>query len=1330
MAGTVSAQAQLASDNFTRANGSPGSNWTILQGTWTISSDTLINSSAPGNSNPIYWNANTPNANQYAGYKVAAFYISGNVRMGVGVRLQSGSDSGYYVYCNAISGSSCTSFILARSVSNTITTLQTITATVAAGTEVLLEASGTTLSVWTGAIGTGTQIGTNTTDSTYSSGYGGFMCYSTFPAADGITYFEVGNVGTPASTPTFSPVAGAYASTQSVTGSTATSPAELCYTVNGDTPAATTAGTCNTNDASSVPQYCSPGNLVSAGCSTGNATISVSASETINAIATASGYMNSSVATAAYNIGPLPSPTFSPNGAVQYGGTISGITLSAAYGTICYTTDGTTPTAPTAGTCSGGTTQTYSTALSMSSTTTITAIATQTGLVNSAPASALFGVYGLTQIATDSFQRAACSSSCGSGGQLGSNWENADANIGGSYYAYLEYDYIANYWSANTFTATQYSGVKFNSLSVAPFMGPGVNIGVGGSPFYSVVCTAVSGGNCTQVVLGAYYTNTWHTLQTITVSISTSQELMLIINGTVLSVYVAGVQVGTNTTDTNITGGSPGISGGTTTSPISTAGFNYWEGGTPNIPPSPPTLLPAAGIVLSGQAVSFTGCTGTTYYTIDGTTPTTSSTAYSAPFALQTTSGSETVKGVCYASSTYSSIVSAAYTTVVDQTGSYAFSDNFANYYNPIASPCGTTIAATYYCDSTSSLYQLPLDAWNTKGLWTANGTIVPSAVQIVLDPVLGGTNYMLSGGSSAGGSQDQWATYTGATGWNGTNVGQWSKAYFHTGSYNPCVLTFSSVSAGLTGYAMCWVGGGTGVVYLYRISSGTVTTIVSQSSIYPASGSTMELRTLNGVLEPLINGATPSGMLPSYTDATPLTTGNPGVSGNYLYNWTGGTINASSAPSPITWGGNTYSSYGTFAWSTAGDSTWSVYPWLTNSITFSEEPVLTNTVTNTGISSTGTVVTVNSTLNPGTGVSIVMAGVFPTNMGGIVTTTASSSSSFSYSGGQGTANSAISETGTTVTITSTQSQFYGIGQIVSVWGVSPSGYNGNWTITAANTNNFSYTAPSGLGTVTTLGYSASPGQASTYSSSVYALGAVNSNGIAQNMYEKPFLPAQWIQGTVNVDTVNSTVRNWFFKLEGNSAILGGNGCYDLTAYYIGVEPMYQTTGIPPNPVSCSGTAEYCGTNWLHITKATPVTSNNAGGCTLSPNYNVITVSGSNYVPMQNDQILSIYRSTGYLDIYCKGTSRSLLAPAGTGCPSTTLFYRVIHVYDSDLLAPMWSGIGQGYPGVWAATDQFIDVPMSVFSNITMGSVGSDICSTSPSSCYAPSSFVMNSLIP
>ncbi len=90
-------------------------------------------------------------------------------------------------------------------------------------------------------------------------------------------------IGATAGTPWFSPSAGTYTLAQSVTITDAAPGAAIYYTTNGSTP--TTSST----------KYAGP--------------ISVTATETIKALAVASGYTNSAIASAVYTITPITPPT-------------------------------------------------------------------------------------------------------------------------------------------------------------------------------------------------------------------------------------------------------------------------------------------------------------------------------------------------------------------------------------------------------------------------------------------------------------------------------------------------------------------------------------------------------------------------------------------------------------------------------------------------------------------------------------------------------------------------------------------------------------------------------------------------------------------------------------------------------------------------------------------------------------------------------------------------------------------------------------------------------------------------------------------------------------
>ena len=163
-----------------------------------------------------------------------------------------------------------------------------------------------------------------------------------------------------AATPTFTPASGtSFSSTLSVSIADATPSASIYYTTDGSTP---TTGS---------QLYSGP--------------FTISATTTVHAIATASGYTQSAQGAASYTYSPTQSvtqtPAFSPAGgsfttAQQV--TISDATAGAV---IYYTTNGTTPTTSSA---------VYSSAITVSASTTLEALAIAPGYTQSAVATAAY----------------------------------------------------------------------------------------------------------------------------------------------------------------------------------------------------------------------------------------------------------------------------------------------------------------------------------------------------------------------------------------------------------------------------------------------------------------------------------------------------------------------------------------------------------------------------------------------------------------------------------------------------------------------------------------------------------------------------------------------------------------------------------------------------------------------------------------------------------------------------------------------------------------------------------------------------------------------------
>ena len=135
-------------------------------------------------------------------------------------------------------------------------------------------------------------------------GTGATTAYS-FPANYGwapssITSNTFTPTGSTVATPTFNPIAGPYSATQNVVIATVTGGATICYTTDGTTPTAVTAGTCSHGTTYSGP-------------------VAVATSLTIKAIGTLAAATNSAVGSAAYVITP-PTANLKTQGIVNMRG--------------------------------------------------------------------------------------------------------------------------------------------------------------------------------------------------------------------------------------------------------------------------------------------------------------------------------------------------------------------------------------------------------------------------------------------------------------------------------------------------------------------------------------------------------------------------------------------------------------------------------------------------------------------------------------------------------------------------------------------------------------------------------------------------------------------------------------------------------------------------------------------------------------------------------------------------------------------------------------------------------------------------------------------------
>jgi hypothetical protein len=470
-----------------------------------------------------------------------------------------------------------------------------------------------------------------------------------------------GLLGAKATTPTFSPPAGTYATAQTVTISDTTPNAAFFFTTNGTTP--TTAST----------RYAGP--------------LTVAATETLQAIAVANGVDNSEVGSATYTIGSgggtppqqTAQPVFSPPGGTFTAAQSVSISDSTPGATIFYTTDNSTPTSSSA---------VYTAPINVATTETLKALAIAPAATASLVATATYTINvngggngnpvvndpngfpstaGLTLDSNGNgaitLQGTALLLTDGGNFEAHAVWSSTPVNVQGftSDFSFQITPASQNASDGFTFTiqnmglnalggiggALGYQGiaksvaVKFDTFDNS---GEGIN----STGFYT-------NGNAPTTpatdLTGQIDLHSGHIMQAHLTYDGTNLALTLTDTQTGVSVRLSQVidipgMVGSTTAYVGFTGGTGG-----TVSTQSILNWTYTPTSATSVTPAAmPTFVPAAGAYSGTQLVKISDATSgaTVYFTTDGSNPTTSSAVYSAPIPVSATA---TLKALAVGSS-------------------------------------------------------------------------------------------------------------------------------------------------------------------------------------------------------------------------------------------------------------------------------------------------------------------------------------------------------------------------------------------------------------------------------------------------------------------------------------------------------------------------------------------------------------------------------------------------------------------------------------------------------------------------------------------------------
>ena len=378
----------------------------------------------------------------------------------------------------------------------------------------------------------------------------------------------------PVADPTFSPAAGTYTTAQSVTISTSTSGASIRYTTDGSAPSET------------------HGTVYSGPVSVSSGTVA------FQAIGYESGFTDSNVVSASYTINttlpPAAAPVFSP-GAGTYA-TAQSVTMTSTTSgaSIRYTTDGSTPSEI------NGTL--YSGPVSISATTTLQAIAYESGMIDSTVTSGTYTIGSASSVTINDTD---------SGIVYTGTWTHSAGRGLGDYQDDVHYTKTNGDSMSYTFTGTGIAYITEKNTDEG-----NVDVYMDGVLQQTVDCT-----NATRLVQQTVYTASGLASGTHTLKLAKASGTFMLVDA--LTIF--------NSTQPQV---------------------------------AAPVFSPAGGTYGTAQNVTITSATSgaSIRYTTDGSTPSeTAGTLYSGPVSISVSP--TTLQAIAYESGmTDSTVTSATYT--------------------------------------------------------------------------------------------------------------------------------------------------------------------------------------------------------------------------------------------------------------------------------------------------------------------------------------------------------------------------------------------------------------------------------------------------------------------------------------------------------------------------------------------------------------------------------------------------------------------------------------------------------------------------------------------